>query len=56
MPAAKIHHRFSTYAALCVWGVTGFMAQPSLASMIVHLIVSPLMLAATIMIAHREVK
>jgi hypothetical protein len=52
----KFHQRFSTYMAFGVWGVTGFIAQPTLGSLFVHLIVTPVMLTLTIVIAHREVK
>lgn len=50
----KFHQRFSTYMAFGVWGVTGFMAQPTLGSLFVHLVVTPAMLTLTIVIAHRE--
>lgn len=44
----------SVYAALATWGATGFMAQPTLASGVVHLAISPLMLAGVIWLAHHE--
>lgn len=50
----RAHRRWSTYLALGVWGATGFMAQPTLASLVVHMVVSPLLLAATIFVAHHE--
>lgn len=49
-----IHKRWSTWLAFAVWGATGFMSQPTLASLVVHIVVSPLLLAATIFAAHRE--
>jgi hypothetical protein len=49
-----IHRRWSTYLALGVWGATGFMAQPTLASLVVHMLVSPILLGATIFAAHYE--
>ncbi len=50
----KPHRRWSTYLALGVWGATGFMAQPSLASLVVHLIISPALLVAVVTVAHWE--
>lgn len=48
--------RPSTYAALLVWGATGFMAQPTIASGVVHLFLAPVMLVAVVWLAHREGK
>lgn len=47
-------HYPSTYVALVVWGVTGFMAQPNLASLFVHLIVAPIALLVALWLAHYE--
>lgn len=44
----------STYAALAAWGVTGFMAQPTIASGFVHLVISPMILALVVWLAHHE--
>jgi hypothetical protein len=46
--------KFSTYAGFTVWGASGFMAQPSIASGIYHLVVLPLLIILTIALAHRE--
>jgi len=53
----RLHPRlmkFSTYAGFTVWGASGFMAQPSIASGIYHLVVLPLLIILTIALAHRE--
>lgn len=44
----------STYLALATWGATGFMAQPTVASAVVHLFISPLMLVGVIWLARHE--
>jgi len=50
----KAHTRLSTYTAFAVWGAAAFMAQPSIASLAVHFVVLPLLIVATIWLAHRE--
>lgn len=51
-------HRFwaypSTYIALVIWGATGFMAQPSIASFVVHFLIAPLLLLLALWLAHWE--
>lgn len=44
----------SVYAALLVWGSSGFMAQPTIASGFYHILIIPLLLAGVIWLAHRE--
>ena len=51
---ANIMRYPSTYLALVVWGTTGFMAQPTFASFIVHFLAVPVALACTIVISHWE--
>jgi hypothetical protein len=48
--------RPSNYVAMGVWGAAGFMAQPTLASFIVHFAVLPLLLALTLWLAHLETR
>jgi hypothetical protein len=45
---------WSTYMAFATWGATGFMAQPTLASGVVHLFLTPVMLVGVIGLAHHE--
>lgn len=48
-------HRYpSSYLALVVWGATGFMAQPTVASFAVHFVLVPIMLIAVLWLAHWE--
>ena len=47
---------WSTYMAFATWGVTGFMAQPTIASFVVHIFVTPIFLACVIWMAHHEGK
>lgn len=51
-------HKFwaypSTYVALFVWGATGFMAQPSVASFLVHFLIAPVLLVLALWLAHWE--
>lgn len=50
-----IHYRRpSTYIALVVWGTTGFMAQPTIASFLVHFFGVPAALFLTVWLAHWE--
>lgn len=44
----------STYVALAAWGATGFMAQPTFASLIVHIVVTPVLLVGVIWLARHE--
>jgi hypothetical protein len=46
--------RFSTYFALAIWGAAAFMAQPTIASLVVHFTVLPLFIILTIWTSHRE--
>lgn len=48
------HTKPSIYLAFAVWGATGFMAQPSFASFIVHLFIVPVLLGLIIWLAHWE--
>lgn len=50
----RYQNNFSTYTALFVYAGSAFMAQPTLASLFVHLVVLPAGLALTIWFAHRE--
>jgi len=54
----KNFHQFqrypSTYVALVVWGAAGFMAQPTIASFVVHFAFVPLALAGMLWMAHWE--
>jgi hypothetical protein len=50
----KFHTYFSLYVALAVWGTAGFMAQPTLASFLVHFALTPVLLFLLILIAHWE--
>jgi len=52
-----VHNFFaysSTYLVLVAWGASGFMAQPSFASFIVHFFVAPVMLILALQMAHWE--
>lgn len=49
-----LHKKWSTYTAFAVWGATGFMAQPTIASLAVHALLVPCLLALTIWLAHHE--
>ena len=49
----KFHTYPSTYLALVSWGATGFMAQPTIASFVVHIFNLGL-LAVILWFAHRE--
>lgn len=46
----------SVYVALATWGATGFMAQPTVASFMVHIFLSPALLCAVVWLAHHEGK
>lgn len=46
----------SVYAALVVWGASGAMAYPSFSSMIYHLAIMPIALAALVFVARKEGK
>lgn len=48
------HKNLSTYGALVTWGATGFMSQPSFASLVVHIVIVPIFLFGTIWLAHHE--
>jgi hypothetical protein len=50
----RYQNNFSTYCALVVWAGSAFMAQPTIASLVVHLIVLPCGLGLTVWFAHRE--
>lgn len=55
----NLAHKFwlkhpSTYTAFAIWGATGFMAQPTLASGVVHLILVPPMLFLNNWLSRRE--
>lgn len=54
MNIKRVHKNFSTYAGLLVWGASGFMAQPTIASGLYHLFVLPALIALTIFLAHHE--
>lgn len=56
MKLKHIHTKPSTYVGLCVWGATGFMAQPSFASFIVHFAIAPALIFLTIWLAHWEAR
>lgn len=47
-------HKPSTYLAFAVWGAGGFMAQPTFASFIVHMAVTPVLLFCLLYVAHWE--
>lgn len=44
----------SIYAAFGIWGSSGFMAQPTLASAFYHLVILPALLALAIWMARHE--
>jgi hypothetical protein len=44
----------STYGAFVVWGVAGFMGQPTIASFVVHFFILPVALLTILWLAHRE--
>jgi hypothetical protein len=44
----------SSYLALVVWGAAGFMAQPTIASFLVHFLLVPVLLYACLWLAHWE--
>lgn len=44
----------STYLVLVVWGASGFMAQPTLASFVVHFMIAPVFLFLALQMAHWE--
>jgi len=48
------HKNLSTYGALVTWGATGFMSQPSFASLVLHILIVPVLLFGTIWLAHNE--
>lgn len=53
----KVHpfHMFPSSAlALALWGITGFMAQPTLASVMIHLLMVPVLLMLMLWLAHWE--
>jgi len=52
----NFHTKPSVYLALVVWGATGFMAQPSFASFVVHLFIVPVLLFLVIWLAHYEAR
>lgn len=52
----KPHKKWSTYAALASWGAAAFMAQPTIASLVVHFAINPMILFIVIVLAHREAK
>lgn len=54
MKINTMHTKPSTYVGLAAWGATGFMAQPSMASFLVHFIIAPVLIGATIWLAHWE--
>jgi hypothetical protein len=54
MQLRTMHRKWSTYAALVVWGTAGFMAQPTLASFAVHFFATPAALMLVIWLAHHE--
>lgn len=56
---AYLHFRgivrhWSAYVALAVWGASGFMASPTIASGVYHLVVIPPLLALLVALAHWE--
>jgi hypothetical protein len=46
--------RWSIYVALVAWGFSGFMAQPTIASLVCHGLIIPLMLMLVRFLAHHE--
>ena len=46
------HSYPSSYVALVVWGATGFMAQPTIASFVVHFALAPILLLVLLWLAH----
>lgn len=53
----KIHpfHTYpSSYLALVIWGAAGFMAQPTIASFLVHFFGIPALLYLCLWLAHWE--
>ncbi|WP_439398462.1 hypothetical protein ACRQ5Q_14430 [Bradyrhizobium sp. PMVTL-01] len=52
----KPHKKWSTYAALASWGASSFMAQPTMASFVVHFAINPIILMMVIILAHHEAK
>ena len=50
------HKKWSTYAALASWGCAAFMAQPTLASFVVHFLINPMVLFIVIALAHHEAR
>ena len=54
MKLQTLHKKWSTYAALAVWGAAGFMAQPTFASFLVHFFLLPAGLLGVIWLAHHE--
>lgn len=48
------HRNLSSYAALVSWGLSAFMAQPTLASLFAHIVLNSIVLAVVIWLAHRE--
>jgi len=53
-------HKFwaypSSYIGLIIWGATGFMAQPSFASFLVHFAIVPVLIFGALWLAHHEGK
>ena len=57
MSIKRIHRHFSTYLAMATWGVACFVAAPiHLVSFVTMLIVVPVMLAATVLVARFEAR
>ena len=54
--ASFVRRRPSTILGFFLWGATGFMAWPTLASFFVHFIIAPIGFIALIWLAHWEGK
>jgi hypothetical protein len=55
MPWKHPFHTYpSSYIALVIWASAGFMAQPTIASFIVHFFFLPLLLLTVLWLAHWE--
>lgn len=50
----NIPYKPSVLLAFAVWGTTGFMAQPTFSSLMIHLFIVPALLALIIWLAHWE--
>lgn len=49
-----LRKKWSTFGGFAIWGTAAFMAQPTVASFVAHFVLLPLLIVATLWIAHHE--